>query len=325
MPGAAYSAILCTALSLMLLLMGGDRSASIAISQPNASKFPAIRAEDWQSFDDAVHARARQFSGTLGYVIKDLNSGHVVSSQADRAFPSASLIKLPIMVAVFQAVEDKKLTLAQTLTLHRQDRKGGSGILKWSPVGSVFTVSELVEAMITHSDNTAAHMLVDQLGYDYLQQTFHKLGLQATEVHPEGFRLTSRRVDEDNMTSPADMAMLLEKIYTRQLVSEQASDDMLGILKRQHLRDRLPKYLPSGWMIAHKTGLLRRACHDVGIVFSPNGDYLICVLTNHDSTYKVAKRFIATMGRISFDYYQGGFHTPMVQTRRPVTTLPPAS
>jgi beta-lactamase class A len=105
------------------------------------------------------------------------------------------------------------------------------------------------------------------------------------------------------MTSPRDMAFLLEKIYKRELVSAEASDEMLLIMKHQHMRDRLPRFLPSGWEIAHKTGLLRKACHDVGIVFSPQGDYMICVLTSHDATYKMAKGFIASMARITFDYY----------------------
>ena len=78
---------------------------------------------------------------------------------------------------------------------------------------------------------------------------------------------------------------------------------MLDILKHQHLHDRLPRFLPAGWEMAHKTGLLRKSCHDVGIVFSPKGDYMICVLTSHDVTYKNAKRFIASLGRITFDYY----------------------
>ena len=69
------------------------------------------------------------------------------------------------------------------------------------------------------------------------------------------------------------------------------------------MASRLAKGLPRGWEIAHKTGLLRKACHDVGIVFSPKGDYMICVLTSHDVTYKTAKRFIANVGRITFDYY----------------------
>ncbi len=266
----------------------------------------AINPDDWQSLADAVSARADQFGGTVGYIIKDFKSGQVASINSDLAFPSASLIKFPILCAAFLAVEEGKLSLGTPITLQRSDKKGGSGILKLSPAGSVYTNRELLEYMIGHSDNTAAELLIRQLGYDYLQKAFVRLGLSETAIHPEGFKLTSRRVDEDNMTSPRDMAYLLEKIYKRELVSAQASDQMLDILKHQHLRDRLPRFLPSGWEIAHKTGLLRRACHDVGIVFSPKGDYMICVLTSHDVTYKTAKRFIASLGRITYQYYSTG-------------------
>ena len=288
----------------LLVLLAGDnlRSMPTSFVLPKPEGI-AINPDDWLSLVKAVNSRTSRFVGTVGYVIKDFNSGQVAENNADLAFPSASLIKLPILCAAFQAVEEGRISLSAPITLQRRDRKGGSGTLKFSPVGTVFTNRELIEAMIDSSDNTAADLIVRQLGYDYLQKTFIALGLQDTVIRPDGFKLTSRRVHEDNITSPRDMAYLLEKIYKRELVSPVASEQMLDILKHQHLRDRLPRFLPTGWGIAHKTGLLRRACHDVGIVFSPKGDYMICVLTSHDMTYKMAKRFIATVGRITFDYY----------------------
>jgi len=290
-------------ISLMVLL-GGDcfhtlQAAPVVVQAPVI----AINPDDWQSLADAVSARADQFGGTVGYIIKDFKTGKVAAVNGQQSFPSASLIKFPILCAAFQAVEEGKLYLSTPITLQRADKKSGSGVLKLSPVGSVYTNRELLEYMIGHSDNTAAALLVRQLGYDYLQKTFVRLGLQDTLITPEGFKLTSQKVEEDNMTSPRDMAYLLEKIYKRELVSAEASDQMLDILKHQHLRDRLPRFLPTGWEIAHKTGLLRRACHDVGIVFSPKGDYMICVLTSHDATYKNAKRFIAYVARITYKYY----------------------
>jgi beta-lactamase class A len=288
----------------LLLLLAGDNLRSMplicALPKPQGIR---INPDDWQSLAKAVSIRANRFGGTVGYVIKDFRSGQVASSGADQVFPSASLIKFPILCAAFQAAEEGRFSLSAPITLQRGDRKGGSGTLKFSPIGTVYTNRELLEAMIDHSDNTAAGLIVEQLGYDYLQKTFIALGLQDTIIRPEGFTLTSRRVHEDNMTSPRDMAFLLEKIYKRELVSADASDQMLDIMKHQHLRDRLPKFLPNGWEIAHKTGLLRRACHDVGIVFSPKGDYMICVLTSNDATYKTAKHFIASMARITYDYY----------------------
>jgi len=265
-----------------------------------------INPDDWQSLAAAVKKQSHQFSGVTGYIIKDLKSGHVLSHNEGLPFLSASLIKLPILCAAFQAVQEGKLSLSATYTLQRLDRRGGSGVLKFAQPGTVYTIRELLEYMIVNSDNTATEIIVRQLGYNYLQETFDRLGLKDTQIHADGFNLTPRAVPDDNMTSPRDMAFLLENIYNRKLVSPDASDQMLDILKHQHLRDRLPRFIPMGWTIAHKTGLLRKACHDVGIVFSPRGDYMICVLTAHDVTYKTAKHFIASMGRITFDYYGGG-------------------
>ncbi len=311
----------------LLIPMAGDALHVALPSTPIVAKQAVIEInpDDWQSLAAAVRRQTRGFTGVFGYVIKDLHTDQVVSSNEAGTFPSASLIKLPILCAAFQAVEEGRFSLTLTHVLQRSDKRGGSGVLKSVPIGTVLTNRELLELMIVNSDNTAANLIVEQLGFDYLQSAFSRLGLMDTEIHPEGFKLTNRFVAEDNMTSPRDMAHLLEKIYKRQLVSPTSSDQMLDILKHQHLRDRLPRFLPVGWQIAHKTGLLRKACHDVGIVFSPQGDYMICVLTSHDATYKVAKRFIASMGRITFDYYQGSLHHPLLQTSRAPVELSPAS
>jgi beta-lactamase class A len=296
----------------------GDAQPSRAVS---AGVTPmTIDPDDWKSFAEVLRQRTRRYGGTIGYIVKDMRSGQVVAHNEDKVFPSASLIKLPILVAAFQAVDDGIVSLNQTFTLRRQDRRGGSGVLKFATTGTVYTLQELLEYMIIQSDNTAAEIIVQHLGFDYIRAAFRRLGLNQTEIHPNGFRLTGRRVANDNMTSAMDMAEVLERIYQRRLVSADASDRMMLILKHQKLRDRLPRYLPTGWEIAHKTGLLRRACHDVGIVFSPGGDYLICVLTSNTATYKQAKRLIASLGRITYDYYQGGFHRPMLQSKTSAST-----
>jgi len=269
-----------------------------------------INPDDWKSMSQAIEKRARHFNGSVGYVVKDMRTGAVTASKEDRAFLSASLIKVPILCAAFQAIEERRMSLTTPVTIKKGDRKGGSGVLKHAPIGSVYTNRELLELMIVHSDNTAAEMLIQQLGYDYLRDTFARFGLQETQIHPEGFKLSPRYVASDNMTSPRDMALLLEKIYRGDLVSRTASEQMLDILKHQKLRDRLPRYMPKGFQIAHKTGLLRKACHDVGIVFSPKGDYMICVLTGQDVNYKYAKQFIASIGRITFEHYTDSDHRP---------------
>jgi len=283
--------------------------------KPVAPPVETINPDDWKSLVSAVQRQAQEFNGSVGYVIKDMRTGAVTSSRADHPFLSASLIKVPILCAAYQAVEEGKMSLSAPIVLAKGDRRGGSGLLKNAPVGSVYTNRELLELLIIHSDNTAAELLVRQLGYEYMRETFTRFGLRETQIHPEGFSLSSRRVKMDNITSPRDMALLLEKIYRGTLVSREASAEMLDILKRQKLRDRLPRYLPTGWKIAHKTGLLRKACHDVGIVYSPKGEYMICVLTGQDVNYTYAKQFIASVGRITFDHYLGASHRASVPVR----------
>ena len=82
---------------------------------------------------------------------------------------------------------------------------------------------------------------------------------------------------------------------------------MLELMSRKRARTRLAKALPIGWEMSHKTGLLRRACHDVGIVHTPRGDFLIAVLTGENRDYHKAKRFIADVGEASFAYWQGDY------------------
>ncbi|TBR19406.1 serine hydrolase, partial [bacterium] len=100
-----------------------------------------------------------------------------------------------------------------------------------------------------------------------------------------------------------DMAKLLEDIYRGRVIDKSVSLKCLDILKRQKMRDRIPKYLPPDTVVAHKTGLENGVCHDAGIVFTPAGDFLICVLTRHtDKTARDAKYLIARIAKDAYDY-----------------------
>ncbi|MFH2201729.1 MAG: serine hydrolase [Elusimicrobiota bacterium] len=262
----------------------------------------ARMAEDLQYAAQQYVART---SAQVAIHIKDLSGGYEWSYHADDLFPSASLIKVPIMIGVMEKINNGELSLNSRLKLSRRNRMGGSGRIKWKRDGTRFTVRALLDKLIHNSDNTAMRILLNEVGVGYMQNQFPRMGLVYTELYPEGLSLQSGRVRYENYTTAREMTFLMEKVYRGQMVTRFASELMLEILKgRYPRRYRLAKKLPAGWSIAHKTGLLRRACHDSGVIFSPQGDYAVTVLTGRNRGYGEAKEFISQLGVITFKYYQ---------------------
>lgn len=247
-----------------------------------------------------LEKRAAKFRGEAAILVKDLKSKQTIGINSSKLFPSASLVKVPIMAAVFQAQEEGRLKLTDTLKLERRQKIRSCSHLYYARNGTRFPIYDLMERMITESDNTATNMLVDALGFGYLNQKFVEFGLKNTDLRRGVMDLQWRRAGIENYTTAEDMAMLLEKIYNGELVSKRASEEMLAILKRQKVNDRLPRGLPSNVTIAHKTGLLNDTVSDCGVVFTPEGDFIICVITGDIRSFRSAKRFIGNIAACAY-------------------------
>ena len=264
------------------------------------------REAGWNQLRRDLNAEIRGFHGQAGVVIEDLRTGRVLTHQPARAFPAASVIKVPMMTACFQAATEGKLDLNSTLVIRPADKVSGSGVLKAIPGWTPVRVSKLIDWMITQSDNTAANVLMSRLGTDYFNQHFRQMGLSGTRLARRMMDFSQRKRGVENYTTAQDMARVLRKLYREEAVSPQASKAGLDLLKRQHLRDRIPALLPEGVPVAHKTGLERSVCHDAGIIYTRRGDLLVCVLTQRKGkgTSRPAKRFIARVARRAYRYTQ---------------------
>jgi len=301
-----FAALAAAALAFPLYQAGVYFSATLKAppEEPQKTVEAPINNAEWRNMTAGLENASASYSGRVGIYLKDLHTGKTWQYNPDRLFPSASLIKLPIMAAVFEKIKAGELTLDTQIKLSRQDRWGGSGSLKWVREGTNLSVMEILYKMITESDNTATRMFIDYLGLDFLQLEFSRLGLLYTKIYSEGLSLTSGRVARENYTTAREMAGMLEQIYKGKLVDKDASEQMLDFLKHNKSRSRLRRGLPMGWEIGHKTGLLRKSCHDVGIVFSPRGDYIIAVLTSNVPNYSSAKNFISRVAKLTYKYYR---------------------
>ncbi|MFH1046039.1 MAG: serine hydrolase [Candidatus Omnitrophota bacterium] len=260
----------------------------------------AKRKTTWQFLQQQLEQKVKAFPGEAGIIIKDLDMGWEIAFNPEKKFPSASLAKIPIMAACYAAQSEGKLRLTDVIKLQKAYRTGGSGVLKNAPVGTELSIEELLEHMIGDSDNTATNIFITKLGYPYLNDYFKRLGLEQTNLVRKMMDFSRRKQGVENYTSARDMARILEMFYWHSGPAKDYAEPALRLLKLQRYNDRIPAKLPYYVTVLHKTGLENRVCHDVGIVYTAKGNFIISVLTGGLTQSKQAKEFIS---RVSLDVY----------------------
>ncbi|HEX7089874.1 MAG TPA: serine hydrolase [Longimicrobiales bacterium] len=259
----------------------------------------------------ALEERIARHEGTVGVAVIDLATGDTLSIRGDEPFPTASIIKVPVLVEVFHQVEHGRLHLDDPIVLLDVDKRPGSGLLQYLTAPLQITVRDAALLMIALSDNTATNLLVDKIGIRSVGVRMDSLGLPRTELHSKVFDRASSIAPDSSarwglgVTTPNEMARLLAMIYRGEAVSPEASKEMMRMLRAQFYGEGIPRYLPPGTRVAHKTGSINESRHDCGIVSSrePQRDYVLCVLTkeNRDTSWRIdneAHVLIADLARI---------------------------
>ncbi len=233
--------------------------------------------------------------GSLGMAVVDLRSGATAGVDAARAYPAASLFKVPILLEVLTEVEAGRLDPERRVEIRPEDWTDGSGVLQ-ARVGDELAVRELTQLMIQDSDNIAALVLLDVVGVGNVNALAERLGLPAT-------RLVDHRAGEagDHTTSASDMTHLLVGLASGQLVSARVAEQALRLLELKQSVSWLGDDLPFWVKVAHKWGDLPYARHDAGIVYTPRGSYAIAVLTENGPPDEAAAA-IARASRAAYDY-----------------------
>ena len=230
--------------------------------------------------------------GALGYVVRNLDTGEQLARRGDETFPTASLIKVPILVTVYDLVRQGMLSLDDPLTLLKIDQVDqGDGVLHRMHSGLVLTVGDAAWLMSTLSDNTATNLLLDRIIIRRVGQKMEALGLPRTKSHSKiGYRISSVAVDSSvkygiGVTTPAESARLFELLARGQAVSPALDSAMLDVLANNKDEAMLARHRGAA-RFAHKTGAVDRARNDCGI-FYLQSRVVACVLTkeNADTSY----------------------------------------
>jgi beta-lactamase class A len=262
------------------------------------------RSKSFSHLKKEIENLHSQFEGEVSFLIKDLSFPNLsLSFKEHKKFPAASIIKLPLLAVALCAVNEGKVSFSRKITINRKDIFGGSGIIKTMALPVELSFKKILKLMITNSDNTATNKVIDILGFDYINNRFKRIGLKGTILKRKMMDFFQRKKGIENYTTASDIVLILEKVYNKQFINKEFSQFAMDALKEQKVNDRIPRYLPEGVNVAHKTGLEKGVVHDGGIVFTHEGDYIICVLTKGMSNYKEAKKFIAQISLLTYNLY----------------------
>jgi len=276
---------LLTAAGVWLAAVSGGRAQAQA---PAASSSSGTRATvDTAALRRTLDGLADPHRGVVGYTVRDLEAGWSLSRRGDEPFPTASLIKVPILVTVFDLVERGLLSLDDKLTVLPIDVVPGAGILQHLHAGITITVRDAAWLMTTISDNTATNLLLDRIMIRRVWDTMEALGLPRSKVHSKTFlRASSVAMDSSakyglGVTTADEMAQLFALLADGKAVSPRADSTMLAMLAANEDGQLLQRYV-SGVRAPHKTGATDAVRTECTLWYLPRR-VAACVLTRDNA------------------------------------------
>jgi beta-lactamase class A len=188
-------------------------------------------------------ANARKgFTGRQSLHAKNLSTGEIVAIDSDVQAPTASVIKVPIMAALYHEIDLGRFTEEHLLSMQESDRRYGTGVIRDLTVGREFSVFDLCRLMIVLSDNTATRMLADLIGVDRINEILREWGFAATELRYQSW--TPHDPREYAVSNAFEIATLLERLDAGTLLSRESTSACLEHLRTQQDHSQLPRWLP---------------------------------------------------------------------------------
>ena len=224
--------------------------------------------------------------------------GSYVDINADEVFATASIIKLPVLVQLFRAIERNDLSIYDEMTLTEYYRTEGSGSLQFKAGGSKYSIDDLARIMITESDNSATNMLVSKLGsMTNINSGIREWGLKKTHIQtwlPD--------LGGTNKTTAREMATILYNIDSPNFLSTSSRERIFDYMGHVHNNRLIQAGLGVGAPFLHKTGDIGTMLGDAGIVYTPNNKkYIVVILANRPHNSPLGKEYIVKASEIIYN------------------------
>ena len=271
------SSKILTFLTLIIFLLGYESIISQSVS-----------IEDLKN---TIEKDFDELSGDFALAFIDLsNTNQKIMINADEKFHAASTMKTPVMIEIFRQADEGKFRLLDSIilknefksivdgSLYSMDISDDSGDGLYKMIGKKVTINDLMYDMITVSSNLATNVLIELVGAKMVTNTMRKLGAKNIEILRGVEDIKAYEKGLSNSTTARDLMIIMEAIATGRAGSKEDCQQMIDILKDQKFNDMIPKYLPKGIQVSHKTGSITGVHHDSGIIFLPDGKTYVLII-----------------------------------------------
>ena len=275
-----------------------------------------------QGLESELEAMAAAYHGRVALYARQLNTGKMVSIDADKPVQTASVIKLTILFEAMEQVRAGKARWDEKITLAKGDGVSGSGVLSFMDAPVTLTLKDVLTLMVIMSDNTATNLAIDRFGVDAVNARIAWMGLKDTHLYKKIGKPATEPMPADQpkfglgKTTAREMEMVMERIGRCELAgpgeSAQPGDAAIcqvaiTMLRNQFYRDTIPRYLEkldaseTGSGIASKTGSLNAVRNDVAIVAGKTGPMVVSIFTyeNQDKSWTADNEGEVLIGKMA--------------------------
>ncbi len=254
-----------------------------------------------EELNTAIHNRLEPLEGDFALAYKSLtHSENQLLIRPDERFHAASTMKTPVLIEVYKQANEGLFSVNDSILIKNEFKSivdGSAFTMELSEESEedLFTnenkptsIYHLAYEMITRSSNFATNLLIDLVDAKKVTATMRTLGADSIKVLRGVEDLKAYEQGLSNSTTANDLLTIFEQLGTDTLISEQANKEMLEILKDQRYNDMIPAKLPTGTVVAHKTGWITGVHHDSGIVYTPDGGRFVLIFLSKNAPDRTA-------------------------------------
>ncbi len=237
----------------------------------------------WQRLENDLQRAVAAFPGLAGLCVRDLTSSWTIDINGDEAFPTASTIKIPVLMELLRRAEVGELHLDERVTITSALHVGGSGVLTHLEGDLQLSWLDIAILMVIVSDNTATNLCIDRVGIGAVNALLAELGLAQTKLARKMMDHPLARLDQENLATPAELTTLMTLLYAGK-PTPWVAERTLAILKKPKdgfLNKAIPADPRFDLPIAHKPGWTTGVCCDAGLVYLPRHPYAVAVMSKY--------------------------------------------